>query len=142
MGRSELAFREAFERLKSGAPERLMRGTNVSQNNVAKEAGCDPSALKKSRFPTLVAEIKRWIEDQSRSGPSSQRQVVLAQRNANKSLKARIDELKAERDHAFSLLAESDARILELIFQIAQLERAESRVPVIPIASERARPRR
>jgi len=55
---AEANFRRAFERLKAGAPKVLPLGTPVSQNNVAKEAGCDSSALRKSRFPCLVAEIQ------------------------------------------------------------------------------------
>jgi len=45
-------YRAAFERLKNNKPERLPKGTPVSQNNVAKEAGSDPSALKKRAFPS------------------------------------------------------------------------------------------
>ncbi|WP_318351643.1 hypothetical protein [Klebsiella pneumoniae] len=56
-------YRAAFERLKSNKPERLPKGTPVSQNNVAKEAGSDPSALKKARFPLLIAEIKSTWKD-------------------------------------------------------------------------------
>ena len=55
-------YRAAFERLKSNKPERLPKGTPVSQNNVAKEAGSDPSALKKARFPLLIAEIQKYVE--------------------------------------------------------------------------------
>lgn len=45
---AEANFREAVERLKVDAGKLLPMGTPVSQNNVAKEAGCDPTALKKA----------------------------------------------------------------------------------------------
>ena len=114
VGRAEKAFRDAFERLKCGVPERLSKSTTVSQNNVAKEAGCDPSALRKSRYPSLISEIQRWIEDHAPDVPPSPRQKFLAQRSRNRSLRETIDAQKAQRDHALSLLVEADAKILDL----------------------------
>jgi len=73
-------YRAAFERLKSNKPERLPKGSSVSQNNVAKEAGSDPSALKKSRFPLLVAEIQKYVEEHGKERPPSVRQVSLLAR--------------------------------------------------------------
>ena len=70
-------YRAAFERLKSNKPERLPKGTPVSQNNVAKEAGSDPSALKKARFPLLIAEIQKYVEGHAEQRPPSVRQVSL-----------------------------------------------------------------
>lgn len=122
MGRAESAFREAFERLKNGKPDRLPRSTPISQNNVAKEAGCVPSALRKSRFPSLIAEIQRWVEEYASDAPRSPRQTLLAQRSRNRSLKEKIKELKAERDHAGSLLVEANRKILELMQEKAALE--------------------
>lgn len=122
MGRAEKAFREAFERLKQGKPGRLQKGTPISQNNVAKEAGCVPSALRKSRFPSLIAEIQRWVEEHAFKAPPSSCQTMLAQRNRNRSLKEMIETLKAERDHALSLLVEADRKILELMQKNAVLQ--------------------
>lgn len=122
MGRAEKSFREAFERLKQGNPSRLPKGTPISQNNVAKEAGCVPSALRKSRFPSLIAEIQRWVEGHASTTSPSPRQSMLAQRKRNQSLKERIETLKAERDHALSLLIEADMKILELMQENAALE--------------------
>lgn len=122
MGHAEKAFRDAFERLKLGKPDLLTKGTPVSQNNVAKEAGCDPSALKKSRYPSLIAEIQRWIEEHGENKPSSPRQTVLKQRSANRSLREKIDALKSQRDHALTLLGEADARILDLTMENARLQ--------------------
>jgi len=121
-GRAESAFREAFDRLKRGKPDRLPKGTTVSQNNVAKEAGCDPSALRKARYPSLIAEIQRWIEEHAPDTPSSPRQTMLAQRSRNRSLRERIEALKSERDHALSLLVEADAKILDLTMENIRLQ--------------------
>lgn len=122
MGRAEKAFREAFERLKQGQTCRLPKGTPISQNNVAKEAGCVPSALRKSRFPSLIAEIQRWVEVHASTTPLSPRQSMLAQRKRNRSLKETIETLKAERDHALSLLVEADRKILDLMLENATLQ--------------------
>lgn len=62
---AEKNFRMAFERLKSGKTTRLPEGAQISQNNVAREAGYDPSALKKARFPTLVYEIQILTKSQN-----------------------------------------------------------------------------
>ena len=62
ISKAELKFRDAFERLKQDKPDILAKGTPLSQNNVAKEAGVDPSALRRTRFPELVSEIQDWIE--------------------------------------------------------------------------------
>ena len=123
MGRAEKAFRDAFDRLKRGEPFNVPKGTPVSQNNVAKEAGRDPSALKKARFPSLIAEIQQWINLHAPIDvPPSPRQATLAQRRRNRDLRERIEELKAERDHALSLLVEADSKILYLTMENVRLE--------------------
>lgn len=119
---AESAFREAFDRLKRGKPDKLPKGTIVSQNNVAKEAGCDPSALRKARFPSLISEIQRWIAEHAPDKPQSPRQTILAQRGRNRSLREKIEGLKAERDNALSLLVEADSKILHLTLENIRLE--------------------
>ena len=56
VSKAELKFREAFERLKVGKPDILPKGTPLSQNNVAKEAGVDPSALRRARCSGLIQQ--------------------------------------------------------------------------------------
>lgn len=116
-------YRAAFERLKNNKPERLPKGTLVSQNNVAKEAGSDPSALKKTRFPLLIAEIQMYVESYSKGHQPSGRQLNLLARKKNRGLRERIGEIKQQRDHLASLLSEADATIIELYDRIAELER-------------------
>ncbi|WP_235086194.1 hypothetical protein [Chromobacterium sp. Beijing] len=114
-------------------PNLLPKGARVSQNNVAKEAGCSPSALRKSRYPSLIAEIQRWIKDNVSNIPASSRQAKLLQRDRNRSLREKIEALKAERDHALSLLIEADQKILELLLENAALQEKLPELNVTPI---------
>ncbi|NSL53549.1 hypothetical protein [Uliginosibacterium aquaticum] len=111
----------AFERLKFGVPRVLPKGTSVSQNNVAKEAGCDPSALRKARFPLLVLEIQEWIEANQQSPVESARQKSLKERRKNRDKREVIADLKRQRDRAASLLADANLRIVELTEQVADM---------------------
>lgn len=126
-------YRTAFERLKNNEPLRLPKGTQVSQNNVAKEAGSDPSALKKSRFPTLIAEIQKYVEDHIDNPPESAHQVRVSARKKNRSLRERMENVVQQRDHLASLLTEADATILELLDRVAELERTLPSPNVVPL---------
>lgn len=133
-------YRAAFERLKTNKPERLPKDTPVSQNNVAREAGSDPSALKKSRFPLLVAEIQKYVETHMEDRPPSACQVSLLTRKKNRSLRERMEVIAQQRDHLASLLSEADATILELHDRIAELERqlpASNVVSLEPLSPRR-----
>ena len=121
IGRAEQAFWDAFERLKKGKPRLLPKGTKVTQNNVAREAGVDPSALRKSRFPNLVAAIQQWIEENPAHPTRSPRQVALAGRAARRELGSKIELLKIQRDDALATLVEAEARIVELTIENTRL---------------------
>lgn len=137
--RAEQGFRDAFARLKSNQPVRLAKGTVLSQNNIAKEAGCDPSALKKARYPALVAEIQAWLHDNPIVPCKSQTRTIAGQRNKNRSQKLRIDEVTAQRDHAMSLLVEADAKILELVQENTRLRARlpQSNILDLPVQAAR-----
>jgi hypothetical protein len=137
VGRAEVAFREAFERLKKKRPNILGKGAAVSQNNVAKEAGLVPSALKKSRFPKLVAEIQQWIDEHGEAPAAAARQTVLAGRNVARGLRRQISDLKVQRDKALGLLAEADARILELTVENDRLKAVTGNGSVADLDSKR-----
>ncbi|ASU39422.1 hypothetical protein hmeg3_14735 [Herbaspirillum sp. meg3] len=130
-------YRAAFERLKINAPERLPKGTPVTQNNVAKEANKDPSALKKSRFPLFIDEIQRHVFSQVGTKPISARQKTLSIRNKNRSLKERLNDVTKQRDNLASLLTEADMAILELQGKLAELQKtaSKSNVVVLPLKS-------
>lgn len=127
------AFYAAFNRLKEDAPLVMAKGTAVSQNNVAREAGCDPSALRKSRYPELIEDIKSFILDSSKSQPLSMTRQKLERRSANRSLRHEIDVLKSERDLAMSLLLEADSRILELFIENERLRAHQPKANILPM---------
>lgn len=128
---AEERFRDAFHRLRNGCPRVLESGSKVSQNNVAREAGCDPSALKKSRFPTLVAQIQAFAlkhEDaRERSDPHFQPKAQICPRCA--SLKDQLRQLTLQRDAAMSALVLADNRVLELAQRVLELEGPPARAP-------------
>ncbi|WP_201550692.1 hypothetical protein [Psychrobacter sp. DD43] len=129
LSKAEIKFREAFERLKVGKPTILPKGTMLSQNNVAKETGVDPSALRRTRFPELVAEIQAWIEENKEDlVQKTPRQMVLAQRSRNRDLNEQIKALKEQRDNALSTLIDAQRSIVELTLEN---EKLKARVPAI-----------
>jgi hypothetical protein len=134
-GGAEQRFRDAFERLTLGVPEVLPKGTPVSQNNVAKEASCDPSALRKARFPLLVLEIQEWIETHKGDQPISARQRLLKDSRKNRDTRETIADLKRQRDIAAGLLADANLRIVELSQKFedvqARLDEYQSSVRVL-----------
>jgi polyhydroxyalkanoate synthesis regulator phasin len=124
---AEARFRQAFDRLKAGNPRVLDRGAPVSQNNVAREAGCDPTALKKKRYPELVNDIQTHIkakEDGAQSAaPSKQR--------ARKTDQQKLEDMTRQRDQAQSILASANMRILELTEQVQDLQRRLDRTSTV-----------
>lgn len=122
IGNAEAEYWDAYERLKLGRPKVVPKGTPVSQNNVAKEAGRDPSALKKERYPKLVRAIQSWIDEQGSTSKPSQRQTVLASRAKRRGLETQLVACKKQRDLALSRLIEADAKILELTTENLRLK--------------------
>jgi hypothetical protein len=114
---AEDQFREAFIRLKTGAPKNLPPGTIVSQNNVSREAGCDPSALRKNRYPGLIGEIQEHVLCASSPVESSS---LRAGRSRPDFLSEKVVQLQSDRDHLMSLLLEADSTILQLTIELAQ----------------------
>lgn len=119
---AEQRFRDAFERLTLGIPKVLPKGTPVSQNNVAKEAGCDPSALRKARFPLLVIAIQEWIDAHKSERPPSERQRLLKQRQRKRDVRETMADLKQQRDRVVALLADADLHIVALSEKVADLQ--------------------
>lgn len=123
MGKAERRFREAMDRLKAGRPQLLPKGTKVSQNNVAREAGVDPSALRRSRFPTLVADIQEWVEAHHGSDEHrSPRQRILAAKSATKDVRKRLEELKQRNDVAVARIILLEERLVELTIENERLK--------------------
>ena len=133
MGKAESAFREAFARLKGGKPNLLPRGTPLTQNNVAREAGLDPSALKKARYPVLVAEIQYAISQNEAVYVSASSKSVSIQRKRNRSLREQIEALKSQRDNALALLVSADARIVALTMENQRLQAMHPKSNIVPM---------
>ena len=117
---AEDRFRQAFERLTARDPKILERGTPVTQNNVAREAGCDPSALKKTRFPALIREIQAYIELHPEDHRSTDKKTK--KRAANRSMQERLEDAIRQRDKAQSMLASANTRIIELSEEVQSLQ--------------------
>jgi uncharacterized membrane protein len=120
---AEERFRESFERLKLGQPIVLPKGTPVSQNNVAKEADCDPSALRKKRFPSLIAEIQQYVESNKGETPDSNRQKMLQRSRRNRDTREIIADLKKQHSEVVGLLADANYRIVELTEELEEVRR-------------------
>ena len=129
---AETRFRQAFDRLKKDEPIVMERGTPVSQNNVAREASCDPSALKKKRFPVLVREIQAYVELHQEK-PASNAQKLKTKRAANRSLQERLDDAICQRDQVQSLLASANERIIELFNEVQTLKQQLGDPPPLPL---------
>jgi hypothetical protein len=143
MGRAERQFYEAFERLKSGKTKILPKGSRVSQNNVAKEAGVDPSALRRSRFPTLVAAIQKWIEENAcDDNHKSKRQRILAGRAKNRELIERLEGAEQRAGLATAKLVLAEERIVELTMENQRLQAQLPMSNVTPLRPEGAKPKR
>lgn len=117
---AEQLFRSAFERLKANAPRLLPAGTAVSQNNVAREAGTDPSALRKTRYPALIREVQAWIEINERQ-KAAKRQRRAQVKRARKDLAEMVLELRMQRDLAQSQNISAQRKVLELLQENARL---------------------
>lgn len=111
----ERIFREAFERLKSGKCEVLPEGAPLTQSNVAREARRNPCALAKHRYPELINEIQRWVEEYAKDEQRPKAQATLKARKRN------LELITIQRDLALSMLAEADARMLQLTRELERL---------------------
>jgi len=114
-------FTAAFERLKANQPLLLPKGTPVSQNNVAREAGVDPSALRVRRYPELIQEIKAYVRARdAEAAKDTERRTKI--RENRKSLQQEVAALTLERDNAQSQLVSAHAIILRLLQEQLQLQ--------------------
>lgn len=109
MSKAETLFREAFERLKTNTPINLPKGTKVSQNNVAKEAGKHPTALKKDRFPLLVLEIQDYLTQQESDLELIEKKKALRKK---RTLEQRLKDSSQQRDKLASI-CEAQAQLID-----------------------------
>jgi len=118
---AEERFRAAFERLKIDTPIVLAKGTPVSQNNVAKEAGTDPTALRKARYPALIRDIQAWVETAALQQTKSKKRQARQNRN-KESLMEMVETLTRQRDQAQSEALSLYRLVLELSVEKAKLQ--------------------
>lgn len=122
-------FRAAFDRLKSGIPRLVAKGSPVSQNNVAKEAGVDPSALKLSRHPALIREIQAYVEIAGQRDADKRARIAKRGR-AREEMAAQVLRLTIERDEAQSKSISAQRFLLEVIQERDRLRaRIEEMLP-------------
>lgn len=120
---AERRFRNAFEKLRNEQSRRSGMGTMFTQADVAREAGCDPSALKKARYPILVAEIQQYLLSQQKR-VTNQTPRPSARSTNTPELLAKVKLLQLQRDQALSLLVEADTKILELSTELQKFRAA------------------
>lgn len=111
-------FREAFERLKSNKPINLPAGTPVTQNNVAREAGRDPSALRSERYPELLQQIQSYILSRKEEVTDSKK----APNNRSRKLEQRLTDCRRQRDRLSSICHSQQILIEQLMDKISSLE--------------------
>lgn len=109
MSKAEKRFKEAFDRLKANKPKVLKVGTPVTQNNVAREAGVDPSALKKSRHPSLVLEIQDYIANLEIDLDTEDKKKKV---RTKRPIKDRLKDCQKQRDKLASI-CEAQANLIE-----------------------------
>lgn len=115
---AEELFTEAFERLKANQPTELSKGTPVTQNNVAREAGRNTSALRKERYPRLVLEIQAWMRSQKEQYNSKKRSTD----NRSRTLKQKLQDHQKQVEKLSSIVSAQDNYIIELLEEIDQLK--------------------
>lgn len=120
---AEARFRAALVRIIDGCPLNVQKGASITQNNVAREAGVDPSALRASRYPELVAEIQHFAASSKVERGRAGRHSTHLSDERRRSERQRYADMKHQRDHAAALLASADSEVLRLMLRVRDLER-------------------
>ncbi|WP_321529028.1 hypothetical protein [Sedimenticola selenatireducens] len=110
----------AFRRLCDGRPLVVPKGSQVSQNNVAKEAGLHPTALKKDRYPELINLIAEYKNTQGLK-PKSKTELEKQKAKTSGRLKEELERVRAERDEALSKVTTLMLENLNLRRQILRI---------------------
>lgn len=89
---------EALERLKKGRPTCIPRGSRITNDAVAIEAGRGKGCIKKSRpiFKALIEEIAQAAEEQAKSTDKTTEQLISAKAEAKKYRKLWEEALERE----------------------------------------------
>ncbi|WP_373019978.1 hypothetical protein [Thiomicrorhabdus sp.] len=119
---AEEKFRASFERLKADKPDRLPKGTKLSQANVAKEAGDHPTALKKDRYPSLILEIQDEISRRKIKSDG----VKNANDKKRKTDKERLKDCQLQRDKLSNIVDSQEGYIEELLYEIEKMKKVRT----------------
>lgn len=137
---AEEEYRRAFRRIVEGKTIRISKNAKLTLASIAREAGKDPSALKKSRYPTFIAEVEEYNSSPVATVKRADRSLTAqlkAARAENDVLRKQYTELAAERD-----LAHSKVLNLQQAFIVKCLELEEHIGPsAIAVMDQYARER-
>ena len=118
---AEDMYRAAFERLKTGQTNVVPRGTPLTQNNVAREAGREPDAFKKARYSALIREIQAHIQINAQHKELTNKRRE--RRHQRQDLKEKSERFRMQRDEAQSKLVGAHRAILALLLENKELQR-------------------
>lgn len=107
---SFLDYYEALERLKKDSPNRVPKGTKITNDAVSLEAGRGKGSIKKSRpiFADLIVAIQFASEQQTLA--------VNVQENKIENLKSQLDQCRKE-------LEATLAREVSLLYELYELKK-------------------
>ncbi len=118
---AEVEYRKAFNRIIEGKAVRVDKTASPTLANIAREAGKDPSALKKSRYPGFISEVESFnqvsgsVKDETDRSLTAQ---LKSARQENKRLREEYELLSIERDQSHSRVLNLQQAIVELSFEI------------------------
>lgn len=118
---AEVEYRKAFNRIIEGKAVRVGKTASPTLANIAREAGKDPSALKKSRYPGFIGEVEAFNQVSSSVKDETDRSLTAQLKSArqeNKRLREEYELLSIERDLSHSRVLNLQQAIVELSFEI------------------------
>lgn len=118
---AEAEYRQAFKRIVDGKTVRVDKMASPTLANIAREAGKDPSALKKSRYPSFIGEVELFNEMACSVRGGADRSLsaqLQAARQENKRLREDYELLSAERDQSHSRVLNLQQAIVELSSEV------------------------
>jgi len=123
---AEIEYRKAFRRIVEGKAMRVDKMAPPNLANIAREAGKDPSALKKSRYPIFISEVESFNNNVSSAGERIDRSLsaqLKAARSENRKLRESYEQLTIERDESHSRVLNLQLALVEMSFMVDGLEK-------------------
>ncbi|KIY40750.1 hypothetical protein TZ03_11455 [Pseudomonas sp. 10-1B] len=126
---AEFEYRKAFRRIVEGKALRVGKMAPPNLANIAREAGKDPSALKKSRYPIFISEVESFNNNVNSAGERIDRSLstqLKAARSENKKLRESYEQLTIERDESHSRVLNLQLALVEMSFGVDGVEKPSS----------------